>query len=132
MINGMKPNYIKQKEFKDALTVFCSKLTEDSKDYISRFEFIKDVVFKPSGGRKYVKVKYFETRSQTDYESGEVKILPDLKGSIHCFVEVETGNVFKPAGWRAPYTKGNNAVRANIFDETTFEKTDMHGGWLYL
>jgi len=24
-----------------------------------------------------------------------------------------------------------NAVRGNIYDTSTFEKTDMHGGWLY-
>ena len=117
--------------FKSALMEFCDKLTEDSKDYISRFEFIHDVVFRPSGGRKYVKVKYFETRIQTDYETGKTKVLTDNNGSIHCFVDVENGDVYKPAGWRAPYLKGNNPVRANIFDKSTFKKTDMHGGWLY-
>ena len=27
--------------------------------------------------------------------------------------------------------KGNNCVRGNIYDTTTFEKTDLYGGWLY-
>ena len=52
-------------------------------------------------------------------------------GSIHCFVDSTTGDIYKPAGYKAPYTKGNNCVRGNIYDASSFEKTDMHGGWLY-
>ena len=51
---------------------------------------------------------------------------------LHCFGERTTGNIFKPAGWKSPYTKGMNAVRGNIYDASTFEKTDLHGGWLYV
>ena len=61
----------------------------------------------------------------------EKKILVDKKGSIHCFVEKTTGDIFKPAGYKAPYLKGKNCVRGNIYDSSSFEKTDMHGGWLY-
>ena len=38
--------------------------------------------------------------------------------------------VYKPASWKAPHLKGDY-VRGNIFDSTTFENTDPHGGWLY-
>ena len=89
------------------------------------------VTFRADGGNKYIKVKYFQTNIDTDYETGEKTLLEDKKGSIHCFVEKTTGNIFKPAGWRSPYTKGNNAIRGNIYDSSTFKKTDMHGGWLY-
>ena len=51
--------------------------------------------------------------------------------SVYCFVEKETGNVYKPAGWRAPYTKGNNPVRGNIFNVSSYENADPYGGWLY-
>lgn len=37
---------------------------------------------------------------------------PDQK-SAYCFIDLETGNVYKPAGWKGP-TK--NIVRGNIFD----------------
>jgi len=67
----------------------------------------------------------------TDYEPGEKTLREDKNGSIHCFVEKTTGDIFKPAGWKAPYTKGKNCVRGNIYDSSSFEKTDMHGGWLY-
>ena len=89
------------------------------------------IVFKTDGGRKFLKVKYFETKINTDYETGVKTIVKDERGSIHCFVDKTTGDIYKPAGYKAPYTKGNNCVRGNIYDKSTFEKTDMHGGWLY-
>lgn len=56
----------------------------------------------------------------------------ESEGSVVCFVEKETGNIYKPAGWRAPYTKGNNPVRANVHDYGSFmNKTDPYGSWLY-
>ena len=117
-------------EFNKAMFDLCKKLTEDALDYYERFDHIKGVVFKTDGGRKYIKVKYFTTTLNTDYETGEEKLIQDTKGSIHCFVESTTGNIYKPAGWKAPHLKGD-AVRGNIFDKSTFEKTDPHGGWLY-
>ncbi len=92
---------------------------------------MKSVTYKPCGGRKYIKVKYFTDRIDTDYETGIKTIVKEERGSIHCFVDKTTGDIYKPAGYKAPYTKGNNAVRGNIYDKSTFEKTDMHGGWLY-
>ena len=92
------------------------------------------VEFKPCGGRKYIKVKSFEDKIMTDYDKNGVEIKTlhkDTKGSIHCFVEKTTGDIYKPATWKMPYAKGNNAVRGNIWDTSSFEKTDLHGGWLY-
>ena len=138
MINGIKPKMttttklrIKPTSFDEAMNQFCEKLTENCQDYIERFNHMDSVQFKPCGGRKYIKVKCFQTNIDTDYETGKKTLLKDTNGSIHCFVEKTTGDIFKPAGWRAPYTKGNNAIRGNIFDASSFQKTDMHGGWLY-
>ena len=141
MINGIKPKMktttklrIKPTSFDEAMNQFCEKLTENCQDYVNRFNHMDSVEFKPCGGRKYIKVKSFEDKIMTDYDENgvEMKTLhKDTKGSIHCFVERTTGDIFKPAGWKAPYLKGNNAVRGNIYDASTFQKTDMHGGWLY-
>ena len=137
MINGIKPN-IKPKTllnsttpFGEAMDKFLNKLTENGKEYIKRYKLIDDVVFKTDGGRKFIKVKYFETKINTDYETGVKTIVKDTRGSIHCFVDKNTGDIYKPASWKAPYTKGNNAVRGNIYDESCYEKTDVYGGWLY-
>ena len=138
MINGIKPKMSKTTELKlkpisfdDAMVKFCDKLNENVKPEVDRFKFMDSVTYKPCGGVKYIKVKYFTDRIETDYETMEKKILVDKKGSIHCFVDKTTGDIYKPAGYKAPYTKGNNCVRGNIYDKSTFEKTDMHGGWLY-
>ena len=138
MINGIKPKMttttklrIKPTSFDEAMNVFCEKLEQDAQEYIERFDFMDSVTFKACGGRKYIKVKSFQTNINTDYETGEKTLLKDKNGSIHCFVEKTTGDIFKPAGYKAPYLKGKNCVRGNIFDTSSFQKTDLHGGWLY-
>ena len=122
---------IKPTSFNEAMVVFCDKLKENCKQYVEKFNHMDSVEFKPCGGRKYIKVKSFTTNIDTDWETGKKTLLKDKNGSIHCFVEKTTGNIYKPAGWRAPYLKGKNCVRGNIFDTSSFQKTDMHGGWLY-
>jgi len=142
MINGIKPIIttttkldIKPHKwatsFDGAMDVFCKKLEKDAGEYIERFNHIDSVKFRQDGGVKYIKVKYFQTNVETNHETGVKTLVGGERGSIHCFVERTTGDIYKPAGWKSPYTKGNNAVRGNIHDTTTFEKTDMHGGWLY-
>ena len=138
MINGIKPQMttttklrIKPTSFNEAMVVFCEKLKQDATEYIERFNHMDSVEFKPCGGRKYIKVKSFTTNIETDYETGQKRLVGSLDGSIHCFVERTTGDIYKPAGWKAPYTKGNNAVRGNIYDKSSFKKTDMNVGLLY-
>ena len=138
MINGIKPTMrkttelrIKPTSFDEAMDGFCKKLEENCKPYVDKFNHMDSVTFRADGGTKYIKVKSFQVNIDTNYETGVKKLVGGLKGSIHCFVEKSTGNIFKPAGWKSPYTKGNNAVRGNIYDKSTFEKTDLHGGWLY-
>ena len=138
MINGIKPQMskttelrIKPTSFDEAMNVFCDKLEENVKPYVAKFNHMDSVTFRADGGVKYIKVKSFQVNVETDYETGQKRLVGGLRGSIHCFVEKTTGNIFKPAGYKTPYTKGNNAVRGNIYDKSTFEKTDLHGGWLY-
>ena len=141
MINGIKPTLqtttklrIKPTSFDEAMNVFCEKLEQDAQEYIERFDFMDSVEFKACGGRKYIKVKSFEDKIMTDYDENgvEMKTLhKDTKGSIHCFVEKTTGDIFKPADYNPPFLKGNNCIRGNIFDASSFQKTDLHGGWLY-
>ncbi len=73
MINGIKPTMTKTTalklepiSFDDAMVKFCDKLTENSKPEVDRFNFMKSVTYKPCGGRKYIKVKYFTDRIDTD------------------------------------------------------------------
>ena len=141
MINGIKPSLqtttklrIKPTSFDEAMVKFCEKLTENVKPEVDRFNHMHSVRFGVGGGRKYIKVESFQKNWQTDYnDDGTITktIVGGEKGSIHCFVERTTGDIYKPATWRAPFTKGKNCIRGNIYDTSTFQKTDLHGGWLY-
>ena len=125
---------IKPTSFDDAMEKFCKRLEKNVKAYVDTFDYMESVEFRPDGGMKYIKVKQFQKNWHTDYNDDGTTtktLVGGDKGSIHCFVEKTTGDIFKPAGYKAPYTKGNNCVRGNIYDSSTFEKTDMHGGWLY-
>ena len=138
MINGIKPQMttttklrIKPTSFDEAMLVFCDKLKENCKQYVDSFNHMDSVRFSVDGGVKYIKVKSFTTNVNTNHETGEKTLVEDTNGSIHCFVEKSTGDIYNPAGYKTPYTKGNNCVRGNIYDSSSFEKTDLHGGWLY-
>ena len=141
MINGIKPKMttttklrIKPTSFDEAMEAFCTKLEENVKPYVDKFNHMDSVTFGADGGVKYIKVKSFQVNINTDYNDDGTTtktLVGGDRGSIHCFVEKTTGDIYKPAGWKSPYTKGNNCVRGNIYDTSSFEKTDLHGGWLY-
>ena len=138
MINGIKPTIktttklrIKPTSFDEAMNVFCDRLEENCKPYVDKFNHMDSVTFRQDGGMKYIKVKSFQVNVETNHETGVKTLVGGERGSIHCFVEKSTGDIYKPAGWKTPYTKGNNCVRGNIYDTSSFEKTDLHGGWLY-
>jgi len=138
MINGIKPQMskttelrIKPTSFDKAMESFCTKLEENCKPYVDSFNHMDSVTFRQDGGMKYIKVKSFQVNVETNHETGVKTLVGGDRGSIHCFVEKTTGDIYKPAGWKTPYTKGNNCVRGNIYDTSSFEKTDLHGGWLY-
>ena len=138
MINGIKPQMttttklrIKPTSFDEAMNVFCDRLEENCKPYVDKFNHMDSVTFGVDGGVKYIKVKSFQVNIETNHETGVKTLVGGERGSIHCFVEKSTGDIYKPAGWKTPYTKGNNCVRGNIYDKSSFEKTDLHGGWLY-
>ena len=141
MINGIKPTIttttklrIKPTSFNEAMEKFCEKLTENVKPQVDKFSHMHSVTFGVDGGVKYIKVKSFQKNWNSDYnDDGTITktLVGGEKGSIHCFVEKSTGDIYKPATWKMHYTIGNNAIRGNIYDASSFEKTDLHGGWLY-
>lgn len=55
----------------------------------------------------------------------------DAGRSVHCFVDLRTGDVLKAAGWKAP-AKG---ARFNLLDgdsrEALFDACEFTGGYLY-
>ena len=50
-------------------------------------------------GKKYIKVFFLEYQDANDYLGRKAGY---SKGSVHCFVDKNTGEVYKPASWKAP------------------------------
>ena len=59
------------------------------------------------------------------------KIL-DRKGSVHAFVNKQTGEVFKPASWKSPAKHVRYDLRIINDRERCFSNADWAGGYLYL
>tara|TARA_B100000029_G_scaffold338912_1_gene331100 strand:- start:387 stop:743 length:357 start_codon:yes stop_codon:yes gene_type:complete len=91
-------------------------------DYAKRYpDSSRDKSFTVSdSGRKYYKILHTDHNSWGDSES------------VHAFVEKKTGNVYKPASWKAPAKH----VRYNLLDENSrlvcYNRADWSGGYLYI
>jgi hypothetical protein len=52
--------------------------------------------------------------------------------SVHCFIDIKTGDVYKPASWRAPAKH----IRFNLRDpksrQLCYDRANWHGGYLYM
>jgi len=76
----------------------------------------------PKAGQRFFRIV------QTDNGRGK---------SVHAFIEIATGKIVKPAGWKAPakYSNGELASKYNLLNDDSFQKAldkcDEHGGWLY-
>jgi hypothetical protein len=69
-------------------------------------------------GRKYAKIVHLAG--------------PSKQRSAHAFVDLNTGDVYKPKDWRSPSLNG---VRYNLMDEKSreemYKRADWAGGYLY-
>ena len=116
------------------------KLNEEAKGYKQALQkFIKY-------GNKQIKA-YFKKHYDKTHDRGQYSQIAFLKpgkkydrivnvradepkksnGGVHCFIEKETGIIYKPKSWSAPAT---NFGRASIFKPATYKKIDPHGSWL--
>ena len=85
--------------------------------------------FKVYSGKKYYKIvqQEFETWEKSKYY-GQYR-----DGSVHCFVDKETGDVYKAASWRSPAKH----IRFSLQNEADLrfllnpDNVDWAGGYLY-
>lgn len=54
-----------------------------------------------------------------------------LNASVHCFVERETGNIMKAAGWKAPAKDARFNISTDAGFADTVELADPYGSYLY-
>ena len=65
---------------------------------------VNPATYEVGGGRKYIRI---------------VEVAQPYGGrSVHCFVDAETGGVYKAAGWRGPALNGE---RYNLLDAASFD-----------
>ena len=77
--------------------------------------------------QKYLKIitQEFDTfRDANEYKDG----------SVHAFVDKKTGQIYKPAGWKAPAKHVRYDLRDQKSREYVFnpENLSWSGGWLYM
>ena len=87
--------------------------------------------FKVYSGKKYYKIvqqEYREGSSWNNYKTGY------SDGSVHAFVDKETGDVYKPASWKAPakHVRFSFQKPEDIRFLLTPSNVDWAGGYLYL
>jgi|TARA_B100000959_G_scaffold285405_1_gene360051 hypothetical protein len=124
------------KSLKEIRKEIGQKLTEGSveqgvKDYIKIGKWHID-------NHKEFKDLYKRQKSDFMYTTGPkyIKIFNTEMGqkrSIHAFIDKQTGDVLKPAGYNAPYKGG--AARGNVLDKNYLNSLkrffSTHGGHLY-
>jgi hypothetical protein len=102
-----------QDDFEVALESFVGKLqTNSDEHFATQFpnypkDQISRIVIDPSG-RKYKRIVKKEGSSR----------------SVHCFVEVATGDIWKAASWKAP---AKNFPRGNIYNDDPTKGTSVYG-----
>ena len=98
---------------------------------INSAQTIEENVYKLA---EYVKADYNKYGYKSDYnvtiKKGRkyYKVITD--NSVHCFVDVKNGNVYKPASYNKPAA----IVRYNLLDnpQDCYNKCDWSGGYLYI
>ena len=83
---------------------------------------------------EYIKADYNKYGYKSDYnvtiKKGKKYYKVITENSVHAFVDVKNGDVYKPASWNKPAKH----VRFNLLQDpqTCFNKCDWSGGYLYL
>ena len=81
-----------------------------------------DTVFDVVEGRKYWKIKMYDLSCDGKRWSG----------GVHAFIDKKTGEVYKPASWKAPAKHVRYDLRIIREREECLMRADWAGGYLYL
>lgn len=110
----------KKAAVREAVYSFVDFMNVEVVDFFAkRYPNLEPDVYEVDGGRKYIRIISRSGGSASG-------------GSVHCFVDAETGGVYKAATWKAPALNGE---RFNLLDAASFAelktKWDAHGSYLY-
>ena len=113
-----------------------NRFPENSKYYQERIDEIENGTanlykFDYQVGKKYIKVFNLQYSEACDYYNRPAGY---SAGSVHCFIDRQTGEVYKPASWKAPAKHVRFDMR--IIKEREFlhnpKNVDWAGGHLYM
>ena len=113
------------------------RFPENTKYYEERLAEIENGTYKDlykftfKTGKKFHKVYFLEYKEKCDYYNRPAGY---SAGSVHCFIDRQTGEVYKPASWKAPAKHVRFDMR--IIKEREFlhnpKNVDWAGGHLYM
>ena len=114
-----------------------NRFPENTKYYQDRIDEINNGTanlykFDYEVGKKYIKVFFLEYQEANDYLGRKAGY---RAGSVHAFVNKQTGEVYKPASWKAPATKHVRYDFRLIKDREFLhnpKNVDWAGGYLYM
>ena len=124
-INSYKRN-IQEQRFPENTKYYEERLAEIENGTANLYKFDYEV------GKKYIKVFFLEYQESNDYYNRPAGY---RAGSVHAFVDKQTGQVYKPASWKAPAKKHVRFDFRLIKDrEFLFnpKNVDWAGGYLYM
>ena len=113
-----------------------NRFPENTKYYQDRIDEINNgtanlykFVFKT--GKKFHKVYFLQYEEANEYYNRKAGY---TAGSVHCFIDKQTGEVYKPASWKAPAKHVRFDLRLIQDRELLFNPNniDWAGGHLYM
>jgi hypothetical protein len=87
----------------------------------------REIKYVLGAGRKYIRVVRQETWNDTNEATNH---FGRVSQSVHAFIDIATGDIYKAASWKAP---AKNGARFNVVNdfERLLQVCDPYGGYLY-
>ena len=123
-LNSFKRN-IDENRFPENTKYYQDRVDEINNGTANLYKF----VFKT--GKKFHKVYFLEYREASEYYGTKAGY---KSGSVHCFIDKQTGEVYKPASWKAPAKHVRFDLRLIQDREFLFNPNNISwaGGHLYM
>ena len=116
---------IEEQRFPENTKYYQDRVDEINNGTANLYKF----VFKT--GKKFHKVYFLEYREASEYYGTKAGY---KSGSVHCFIDKQTGEVYKPASWKAPAKHVRFDLRLIKDREFLFNWKNLSwaGGHLYM
>ena len=116
---------IEEQRFPENTKYYQERIDEINNGTANLYKF----VFKT--GKKFHKVYFLQYEEANDYYNRKAGY---TAGSVHCFIDKQTGEVYKPASWKAPAKIVRFDLRLITDREFLFNPNniDWAGGHLYM